>query len=195
MRRRPAPPPPPGEERDPFYDDPRVRRLYDEAERILAEVSSPEKLKENPFRGRPLHLESNPCAGENQLAYRMLKSSGFKLPWMEMKEEILQEKAALEKAVHDHVAWMEKQLGAAEEARSSRSGLDPAAAAARALEEHQRFLEELAERVAQLRPKIARFNLEVPVLTQQLMNVRPEHFLQPVQERIDALLRLARSRT
>ena len=257
------------EGRDPFYDDPRVRRLYDEAEKILADVSSPEKLKKNPYHGKPLDLSSNPYAGENRMVFRMLKSSGFKLPWMYMKEEILAEIEALREAVRDHVERLEARAAAASRgaggmgsgesagatvgwagwrftwrpgrnaaggtaskitgrsasevaggpdsnsaARSApnavvgpasdaaarpasnargRNAADAAETPAHAAlrEEHQCFLEDIEERVKSLRSKILRYNLEVPILQQQVMNIRLEHLIEPYRERIDAIVRPA----
>ena len=58
------------------------------------------------------------------------------------------------------------------------------------LEGHLRFLEHLRDRVAKLRKTIERYNLEAPLVDQQVPNVRPETYIATVEERARDLLTL-----
>ena len=46
-------------------------------------------------QGQPLDLEENPFAGDQQLAYKMLKDNNFTLPWIEDRREVQAEVEAL----------------------------------------------------------------------------------------------------
>lgn len=181
------PPTPEDEGRDSFYDDVRVRRLYEQAERVIQDATSPEKMKNNPYRGRPLNLNSNPHEGSYGLAFRMLKSSGFKLPWMELRDEITTEKEALRELVRRHVAWVEERLQGLDDTPRGTKG-ERASVHDDVSAKDRRFHEQLEERVNELRKKISRFNLEVPLLHQQVVNVQVQHFLAPHQERLAELM-------
>ncbi len=176
-------PRPEEEGKDSFYDDPRVRRLYEQAEQVIQDAVSPEKMKNNPYHGKPLDLKSNPHEGSYGLAFRMLKSSGFKLPWMEMRDEIGAEKEALHALTRQFTERLEAQ-GSRLEAQPHKRAFIRAEVVA----DQRQFHAELEERVNALRRRIAQFNLEVPVLHQQLINVRVEQFLNPYKERIDAAM-------
>jgi len=193
---RPGPPGSPGplgrspieSENDPFAENVKVRRMYDEAERILEEATSPERLKTNPFVGKPLPLEANPYDRGYGMAFRMLKSGGFKLPWMEMKDEIIAEKRAVKEAVQHHVEWLEERTQLFQ--RLGKVGLS---VAQNINDEHERFMAHLTGRIEDLRKKIAQYNLEVPIMEQQMVNVTIESFTTPYTGRIERVLRLAAS--
>jgi DnaJ family protein C protein 28 len=59
-------------------------------EELLRKAMAEGKFDNLPGKGKPLHLdETNPHADpEWELAYRMLKESGYSLPWIEIIREI-----------------------------------------------------------------------------------------------------------
>lgn len=184
LSRQPPEPGPRYNEKDPRAIELKVQRLYHEANRLIEEAVSPEKLKDNPFKGKPLNLEENPFDRGFGLAHRMLKNAGHTLPWIESKRELIQERRAVEQAVDDHIHWLERQVARVE--RASPKEKESVKQSAR--EGHLRFLDYLRERVAKLRKAIERYNLEVPLFDQQLPNVRPENYVALVQERARELL-------
>lgn len=171
-------------EKDPRAIRLKVQRLYHEANRLIEDAVSPEKLKDNPYKGKPLRLDENPYDRGFGLAHRMLKNSGHTLPWIESKRELVQERRAVEQAVDDHVHWLERQVARIE--RTSPKEREALKQSAR--EGHLRFLDYLRDRVAKLRKAIERYNLEVPLVDQQLPNVRPETYVVRVEERARELL-------
>lgn len=166
-------------------DSPRRRlssaELHAEAERQMAEALSPEKLRDNPLRGKPLKIEDNPYDRGMGLAYRMLRNAGFsKLPWMEDEEEIRRGKAELESMAAAHLDWLQSWVARNPEAR-------PAVDLVRA--RHARARTDLTQRAADLRGKIERFNLTVPVPGRQVKNVRPERVVGELDAAAAPLLR------
>jgi hypothetical protein len=176
------PPDQPLNPKDPRAIELRVQRLRYEAEKIIEEAISPENLKKNPFKGKPIHLEDNPFDRGLGMAHRMLKNSGHTLPWIETKREIIQERKAIDQAIEQHLAWLGDRIQRLKQAAASEKQL-------RRLEaDHDRFLAYLHDRVAKLRQTIERYNLEVPLFDQQVPNVRPETYIQRVQEKARPLL-------
>lgn len=161
-------------------EDPKVKNLYAQADKILADAIAPDKLKDNPFKGKPLNLEpDNPFDKDFAMANRMLKSAGYKPTWIEAKEEILGEKRALRQAMDQHLNWLEHAAGARSSGRSRTAELKVY---------HDAFLETLRERIEKLHRRILRFNLEVPVIDQQVVNIRFETFTKEMREAAQILL-------
>lgn len=175
-------------ERDPRAIRLRVQRLYHEADRVIEEAISPEKLKDNPYKGKPLRLEENPYDRGFGMAHRMLKDSGHTLPWIESKKEIVKERRAVDQAIEDHIQWLERSV-----ARLDRAAPKKKESVKQSIKEgHLRFLDYLRDRVAKLRKAIERYNLEAPLIDQQVPNVRPDTYVAIVEERArDLLERLA----
>ncbi|MFO7319449.1 MAG: DUF1992 domain-containing protein [Clostridia bacterium] len=96
--------------KDPRAVELQVSRLYHEANKVLEEAVSPEKLKDNPYRGKPLRFEENPFEGDLGMAHRLLKNTGHTLPWIATKKEIIDERRAIEQAIDDHIAWVEQRV-------------------------------------------------------------------------------------
>lgn len=171
-------------ERDPRAIRLKVQRLYHEADRVIEEAISPEKLKENPYKGKPLRLEENPYDRGFGMAHRMLKNTGHTLPWIDTKKEIIEERRAVDRAIDDHIEWLKRGV-----ARIDRAAPKEKERVKKSVREgHLRFLDYLQDRVVKLRKAIERFNLEAPLIDQQVPNVRPETFVAFVEERAGALL-------
>ena len=109
------------------------------------------KFDNLPGKGKPFRLdEINPHADpEWDLAYRMLKESGFSLPWIETIREIEGDIEAARKDMQ--IAWEWKQNALA----VSQPGSYVSA-------EWERALNAFKEKLAALNKRIRHYNLEVP---------------------------------
>lgn len=190
----------------------KVQRMYEAADRVLAESVSPDKLKNNPFKGKPLDLSVNPFEKDRALGHRMLKSSGHAPMWIEMKKELLAERKDIRRTIDEYVAAIERRRRADERGAvahsaagsssgsTSRSATDtvsrpsnisvgptskPGSSDSLTDPIHRRFLERIHERVTRLRKKIERYNLETPLMDQQLMNERPQDWVNDARIRIE----------
>ena len=90
----------------------KMRQMYEATERIM-EAVAPEKLRNNPYKGKPLDLSVNPFEKERALGHRMLKSSGFAPEWIETKRELLREQRAIRKMIDDYVEEAKRRKDAA----------------------------------------------------------------------------------
>ena len=64
-------------------------------EELIRQAMLAGKFGDLPGKGKPLHLGDNPHANpEWRLAYHLLQSNGFVLPWIEQRHDIEQEFAA-----------------------------------------------------------------------------------------------------
>jgi DnaJ family protein C protein 28 len=109
------------------------------------------KFDNLPGKGKPLHLDdSNPHADpEWELAYHMLKDSGFSLPWIETIREIEQDIEAARKDLQ--IAWDWYQASKVE----SHHGSGPSAA-------WERSQSSFKDKLASLNQRIRDYNLLVP---------------------------------
>ncbi|HVB09806.1 MAG TPA: hypothetical protein VNM16_05495 [Bacillota bacterium] len=120
----------------------------------MREAVAPERLRGNPYAGKPLNLKSNPFDQGLGMAHRMLRNAGFtKLPWMEDEEALRRERA-------DLAAFVEAHAG---ELRNSAQGR-----------------EQLRARAEDLRRRIEIFNLTVPIASRQMTNINPARILAEV---------------
>jgi DnaJ family protein C protein 28 len=109
------------------------------------------KFDNLPGKGKPLHLdEINPHADpEWELAYRMLKESGYSLPWIETIREIEKDIAAARKDLQ--LAWDWHQTALAESQPAS--FVDA---------EWERALQAFKDKLAAINKCIRDYNLKVP---------------------------------
>jgi hypothetical protein len=155
-----------------------VNDLFAEADRQQQLALTPEKMRNNPGFGKPLQLKDNPFDQGMGMAYRMLRNAGFnKLPWMEDEEVVQRGRADLMAAVRDHLAWL----------REAATGGGPADRTADLLARHARAVAELRERAEALRRRIETFNLTVPIVSRQMMNVNPDRVASELEEAAAAL--------
>jgi len=160
----------------------RMAERMAELERRLAEAVSPEKMRDNPYRGKPLGLEQNPFEGNWSTAYRLVRQAGHRLPWMDLQHEILQRLRALDESIKAHRAWLRARV---DKLAAEGCTADDKAAVLRI---HDRFIDQLTEQVADLRRKIFDFNLKVPLPDLQIRNVRAETYLSDLNAATAALL-------
>lgn len=100
--------------------------------------------------GKPLHLEDNPYEDpEWRLAHHMLRSSGFSLPWIELRKEIETELEAAQQALA--LAW---------ERRARLLG--PGAGGGPVEDEWRRACQAYKTQIEALNRKIFTYNLQVP---------------------------------
>lgn len=121
-----------------------------------------------PGKGQPIRWDENPFVEADwQLAFRMLRDSGFALPWMDTRKEI---ESQLEAARTDlQRAW---------EWRSANAG-QPAAFVAG---EWQRAVGVFREQIAALNHCIFVYNLEVPLPRFQRRTVDAEAEIRAVAQ-------------
>jgi DnaJ family protein C protein 28 len=109
------------------------------------------KFDNLPGKGKPLHLdETNPHADPKwELAYRMLKDSGFSLPWIETIREIEQDIAAARKDLRVAWEWYQSSLSV------SNPSSEPSA-------DWERSQTAFKDKIASLNKRIRDYNLQVP---------------------------------
>ena len=114
------------------------------------------KFEDLPGKGRPLDMQENPYEDPQwSMAYRMLRSGGFTLPWIESRKEI-----------GDPVAEARANLARAWEWRQV--ALSDGESPALIDDEWRRALAAFQNRVDEINIKIAAYNLEVPTSSLQL---------------------------
>jgi DnaJ family protein C protein 28 len=69
----------------------RGRRFADHIEEQIREAEERGAFRNLPGQGKPLHLDTNPYAGEKALGYSVLKSNGYLPAELELAREIDQE--------------------------------------------------------------------------------------------------------
>lgn len=123
-----------------------------------------------PGKGKPLQLDENPYEdAEWRAAYRILKSSGFTLPWIETLREI---EATLESArsrLRRSWVW---QNGALE------ANVDPAWVKA----EWQRAVDQFREEILSLNKRISDYNMQAPSDRFQRPKINPDQEVLAIQK-------------
>lgn len=138
-------------------------------EEHLRKAMAEGKFDNLPGKGKPLHLEeTNPHADpEWELAYRMLKESGFSLPWIETIREIENDVDAARKDLQ--IAW---ECYQAAQLTPQPGGL--------ATGEWKRALQAFKDKIAAFNKRIRDYNLQVPNARFQRPGLNFEHELQKI---------------
>lgn len=120
-------------------------------EELLRRAMADGKFDNLPGKGKPLHLdEANPHADpEWELAFRMLKESGYSLPWIEAIREIEKDIEAARKDLQ--IAWRFTQDADTE---SQPSSYIPG--------EWERSQQAFEDKLTSLNKRIRDYNLLVP---------------------------------
>jgi DnaJ homolog subfamily C member 28 len=139
-------------------------------EEHLRQAMEEGKFDNLPGKGKPLRLEENPNADpEWELAFHLIKESGFSLPWIETIREI---ESDLEKARLDlKRAWDWQQ---ATQTADQPHHLSTA--------EWDRAIEAFQEKLAALNQRIRDYNLEVPNVRFQRPILKFERELEKITE-------------
>jgi hypothetical protein len=106
-------------------------------ERLIREAQERGEFDDLPGHGRPIRLEDDPWAGEEALAFHVLRNARVAPPWIEADKEARQ--------VRDRVEALLRRA----------TGAHPA--------HHERLRRELTQLVAQDRACVARLNALAPV--------------------------------
>lgn len=116
-----------------------------------------------PGKGKPLKLDTNPyLTPQARMVNRLLKENGFAPRWVELKKEIKQEKAQLERVLINLKARRER-LAAIVQQYPHRRG-----AISRTFErERARALAHYSEKLENLNRKVQRVNLLMPTRNRQ----------------------------
>ncbi|MBN1147284.1 MAG: DUF1992 domain-containing protein [Anaerolineales bacterium] len=131
-------------------------------EEHIRQAMSQGKFDDLPGKGKPLHLDENPLEDpEWRLAHHMLRSSGYTLPWIEMRREIKDEIDAARAALRRAWEWRQKSLALDQEDGLVEAEWARAAAAFRA-------------QAQQINKRIADYNLQAPVEKLQLLKLSAE---------------------
>lgn len=140
---------------------PEFSRSIDEQIRKAIEDGAFDNL---PGKGKPLDLTANPHEDPGwRLAYHMLRSSGFTLPWIETRQTIEAEYTAAVESLARTWAWR-------------RSVLEQDQSPAAAEGEWQRSLQAFETKVGELNKRIFNYNLQVPSdqFKRRLINLKRE---------------------
>jgi DnaJ family protein C protein 28 len=124
------------------------------------------KFGDLPGKGKPLRLEDNPHAEPAwRLAFHLLQSSGYSLPWIEQRNEIVQDYEAACHRLQRVWIW-----------RSSPSAQRPLRAAVEI--EWRKATDEFTAQAAQLNKRIRDFNLQAPHENFQIPLIQPQRELE-----------------
>ena len=127
------------------------------------------KFEHLPGKGKPLRLDEDPHADpEWQLAYHILRESGFSLPWIELRQEILSE---IDQARQSLQRSWDFRAAAGHEA-SKRSQAEA---------EWQRALAAFRGFLPPLNKRIFEYNLQAPSGRFQLLPLNLERELERLQ--------------
>ena len=109
------------------------------------------KFDDLPGKGKPIRWDDNPFVEADwQLAFRMLRDSGFTLPWLDTRKEIEAQLEAARAAMKRAWEWRQPALAAGQ----------PLAFVE---DEWQRSLSAFREQIAGINRCIFDYNLEVPL--------------------------------
>lgn len=137
-----------------------------------------------PGKGKPLKLETNPfLTPQVRMANRLLKKNGFAPRWIELKKEIEQEKAQLERLLINLKARRERLSGIIQQYPTRRESIS------RSFEhERARGLAQYSEKLKNLNQKIQRVNLLMPTRNRQQALIRQAEALAQFRKACPSLL-------
>ena len=131
-----------------------------------------------PGEGKPLKLDTNPfLTPQVRMANRLLKENGFAPRWIELKKEIKQEKAQLEKLLINLKARRERLAILIQQHPHRHEAIS------RSFEhELARGLAQYSEKLENLNQKIQRVNLLMPTRNRQYALINKEAALSRFQK-------------
>lgn len=145
-----------------LFRERQAEEMMDKAEEHIRRAMEAGQFENLPGKGKPLRLVENPFeAPEWRLAYHVLRSNGFSLPWMETRSEI--ESAIREARQFLQRAWLRRNEGGENDW---------------AEREWERALQEFRERVAAINQQIFNYNLQTPSAQLQMCQLRVERELE-----------------
>ena len=135
-----------------------ISDIEDQIQRAIQEG----KFADLPGKGKPLRLEDDPHADpEWRLAYHLLRSSGYSLPWLELRQELETETAAALQALRRAWDWRVESLSQGKPAGQVEA-------------EWKRASDAFRDQAAGLNKRIFDYNLKVPSDRFHMRKVDPQ---------------------
>lgn len=139
-------------------------------EELLRQAIAAGKFEQLPGKGQPLKLEEHPFVDPDwRLAYHLLKSSGFTLPWLELRQEIEAQIVTARQMLQQAWEWRQDAL---------HSGLQPGSVE----QEWGRACARFSAQVEKINRQIFDYNLKAPLERFQLRRLDLATEIQAVQE-------------
>ncbi|MCS7248839.1 MAG: DUF1992 domain-containing protein [Anaerolineales bacterium] len=129
-------------------------------EERIAEAIAQGQFENLSGKGKPIRWEENPFTPpEMRLAFHLLHSHGFTLPWIEMQQELLAEKEKL----RQRIARLQQLSPSGSELWREREKA------------------QLEAQIRELNQRIRRYNIQVPLMRFQLPILDPEAELEGIR--------------
>lgn len=125
------------------------------------------EFDELPGAGKPLDLAANPYAQDRELAFKILKDSGYAPDWIELDKAIRGKLERAQTALAHRWEWRRARLAEL----AGRSGKWAQAEQARVKDDWERAVSDFEEEVSAINKEIAELNLKVPSLHFQRSSV------------------------
>ncbi len=127
------------------------------------------KFDNLPGEGKPLTLDDNPYEDpEWRMAYRLLRESGYSLPWIESRKEISDQLNSARSGLKRAWEWRRRNLAESQPGGS----VD---------EQWQRAVRAFYEKIEQINQQISTYNLAAPSSRFQLMMLDADRELEKTQ--------------
>ena len=127
------------------------------------------KFDNLPGEGKPLTLDDNPYEDpEWRMAYRLLRESGYSLPWIESRKEISDQLNSARSGLKRAWEWRRRNL-----AESQPDGSVD--------EQWQRAVRAFYEKIEQINQQISTYNLAAPSSRFQLMMLDADREMEKTQ--------------
>jgi DnaJ family protein C protein 28 len=128
------------------------------------------KFKDLPGKGQPLRLDENPLEDpEWRLAYHILRSSGFTLPWIELRQEIEEEIQAARAVLKLAWAWRTESLALENPPQQVEA-------------EWKQACQTFSQAVAQVNKRIEDYNLQAPNERLQCLKINAGREIEAIME-------------
>jgi len=131
-------------------------------EELIQRAIEEGKFKDLPGRGKPFRLLENPYEDPSwRMSFHALKSSGYSLPWVSTRREILSDLQAARSSLARSFAWKEAAL----KENKSKSWVE---------QEWRRAQDEFREKIDELNQRIFSYNVETPSSQFQLRKINAD---------------------
>ena len=138
----------------------REEELRSVIERIIDEAAEKGAFDNLPGKGKPLKLNKNPYAADQQLAYELLQNNDYTLPWIARRNELIDRVEELRESLAGEWARVRQRWQQA----------DPPAQAEQQAEWTD-CLRDYAARIVALNQEIAKANLSIPLARLELLKL------------------------
>lgn len=138
----------------------REEDLRNVIERIIDEAAEKGAFDNLPGKGKPLKLNKNPYAADQQLAYELLQNNDYTLPWIARRNEILDKMAKLRESLASEWEWTRQRW---QQAGSLANDVQQV--------EWTDRLRDYATQIVALNQEIAKANLSIPLAQLELLKL------------------------